>query len=131
MLKITNKRDFLAGLMFFAFGAVAMALASNYRMGTPVRMGAGFFPMILTGILIALGLAIMASAVRSGEDARPQLAWRPLLVVPVVTAAFALLINTAGLFLSAAFVVVGSRFARPGHPWMETLILALGTTIVV
>ena len=128
---ISNKRDFLAGLMFAGIGAVAMAIATNYRMGTPVRMGAGFFPMILTGILILLGLIIMVSALRSREETLPQVAWRPLIVIPVSVVVFAFLINIGGLFLSTAAVIVASRLARPGHPWMETILLAVGTTIVV
>ena len=131
MLKIDNKRDFLAGLMFIGVGLAALIVAFGYRMGTPVRMGAGFFPVMLTGLLIVLGLIIMVSALRSDEETAPRLAWRPLIIVPVVVAAFAWGINTAGLLLSAAFVVVGSRLARPGYSWTETLILAVGTAIIV
>jgi len=128
--RITNKRDFLAGLMFTTVGVAALAIASTYRMGTPVRMGPGFFPIVLTGLLVLLGVAIMASAVRSGEVASPRLVWRPLVVVTGVVALFAFLINTAGLALTTVVVLVASRLARPGYPWMETLALAVATTIV-
>ena len=130
MPKITNKRDFLAGLMFAGVGAVALAIASTYRIGTPVRMGPGFFPIILTGLLILLGTSIMASALKSGEVALPRLVWRPLLVVTGVVAVFAFLVNTAGLALTTMIVLIASRLARPGYPWAETLVLAIAATIV-
>ncbi len=57
MLRITNKRDFLAGLMFIAIGVAALVSGRDLRMGTAVRMGAGFFPFVLTGVLILLGLS--------------------------------------------------------------------------
>ena len=40
MGRIANKRDVLAGLMFVGIGLGALAVATGYRMGTPVRMGA-------------------------------------------------------------------------------------------
>lgn len=128
MLKITNKRDVLAGLMFIAIGVAALVAAKDLRMGSAVRMGAGFFPIVLTGILILLGLVIAASGLRSSEETGVRLAWRPLVVIPVAVAVFALLINSAGLAVTTALIVVLSRLARPGHAWPETALLALGVT---
>ena len=129
MLKITNKRDFLAGVMFVAVGVAAMVAARDLRMGTPVRMGAGFFPFALTGLLILLGLVIMASGLRSEDETRVRFAWRPLILIPFAVAVFAFLINTAGLAITTVIIVVLSRLARPGHGWTETILLALGATI--
>ena len=115
MLKITNKRDFLAGVMFVVVGVAALVAARDLRMGTPVRMGAGFFPFTLTGLLILLGLVIMASGLRSQDETRVRFAWRPLIVIPAAVAVFAFLINTAGLAITTVVIVVLSRLARPGH----------------
>jgi Tripartite tricarboxylate transporter TctB family len=130
VLRIANKRDFLAGLMFVGFGVFAMIAAKDLRMGSAVRMGAGFFPYILTGILILLGLAIIVSALRSSEVTSPRLAWRPLLIIPATVALFAVLINNAGLVLTSLAIVILSRLARAGNPWGETLVLAVGAAIV-
>lgn len=46
-LKIWNRKDFYAGLLFLFFGVVAILEARNYAMGTAARMGAGYFPYIL------------------------------------------------------------------------------------
>ena len=129
MLKITNKRDVLAGLLFIAVGASALWIGKDLRMGTPVRMGAGFFPTILAGLMILLGLVTAASALRSADEATPRMMWRPLVVVAGSVALFAFLIDGAGLALTCLIMVVLSRLARPGHPWGETLLLALGTSI--
>lgn len=126
MAGVANKRDVLAGLMFAGLGAGALVIASGYRMGTPVRMGAGFFPVVLSALLMLLGLAIAAGGLRSGEAASPRLAWRPLLVITGSVALFAVMVEHAGLALTTAVIVGLSRMARPGHPWRETLWLALG-----
>jgi hypothetical protein len=130
MLRITNKRDFLAGLMFIAIGVAALVFGRDLRMGTAVRMGAGFFPFVLTGVLIVLGLVITASGIKSSAETHIRLSWRPLILIPAAVALFALLINTAGLAITTAAVIVVSRLVRPNYSWTETILLALGSAIV-
>jgi len=57
-MKITNGKDFWAGLMFIAFGLAFMIVARNYAMGNAVRMGPAYFPTVLGGMLAVLGAAI-------------------------------------------------------------------------
>jgi hypothetical protein len=57
-MKITNGKDFWAGAMFIAFGLAFMFVARNYAMGTSVRMGPAYFPMVLGGMLAILGAVI-------------------------------------------------------------------------
>jgi len=61
-MRITNGKDFWAGLMFIAFGLSFMIVANNYAMGTSVRMGPAYFPTVLGGILAVLGAAIFLRA---------------------------------------------------------------------
>jgi len=127
---IGNRRDVLSGLMLMGFGATALAIARNYRMGTAFRMGPGYFPVMLSGLLIAIGLAVMLSAFWSSREALPKIAWRPLLVVTAATVLFGLLIDNAGLLLATLLMVLASRLARPGYPWAETVILAAALSAI-
>ena len=61
-MKITNGKDFWAGLMFIAFGLGFMIVSTNYAMGTAVRMGPAYFPTVLGGILAVLGAVIFFRA---------------------------------------------------------------------
>jgi hypothetical protein len=58
-MKITNGKDFWAGLMFIAFGLAFMIVARDYSMGTAVRMGPAYFPMVLGGIQAVLGAIVL------------------------------------------------------------------------
>jgi hypothetical protein len=58
-MKITNGKDFWAGLMFIAFGLAFMFVAQNYAMGNAVRMGPAYFPTVLGGMLTVLGAAVL------------------------------------------------------------------------
>jgi len=120
-----DKTEFLSGLLLIGFGSGALLIARNYRMGTAFRMGPGYFPVVLALLLIAIGIVVALSAFRSGEGKVPRVAWRPLFVVTGATALFGLIINGAGLLLTTLALVVASRLARPGYPWLETAILSV------
>ena len=73
-LKITSSKDFWAGLMFIVFGLAFWYIAAkNYAMGNAVRMGPAYFPVVLGGILAALGAVIFAQAfvVKSSDPSTP------------------------------------------------------------
>ena len=62
-MKITNGKDFWAGIMFIAFGLAFMIVAQkNYAMGNAVRMGPAYFPTVLGGLLAVLGAAVFLRA---------------------------------------------------------------------
>jgi hypothetical protein len=67
-LKVTNGKDFWAGLMFIAFGLAFMWVSGNYAMGTSVRMGPAYFPTVLGGLLAILGAVVLFRAFVSKID---------------------------------------------------------------
>jgi hypothetical protein len=122
---IGNKQEFLSGLTLIGFGIAGLVIARNYPMGTAFRMGPGYFPMVLSGLLIAIGLVVAGGALQSGQGAMSGIAWRPLIVVTAATVLFGLLIDRAGLLLATLIMALASRLARPGYPWGETVLLAV------
>ena len=69
-MHIKSPKDFWAGLMFIGCGlfAVAWSLA-HYQMGSAVRMGPGYFPVVLGGLLAVLGAAVFAESLLVPPDA--------------------------------------------------------------
>jgi hypothetical protein len=122
---VRNKRDFLAGLLLVFFGSGALFVARNYRIGTTFRMGPGYFPIVLASLLIVIGISVAIISFRSNEVRMPKVAWRPLIIVSAAIVLFGLIINSAGLALSTFAMVIASRVARPGYPWIETVILGV------
>ncbi len=59
-MTIRAPKDFWSGIMFLAFAAVALLTARGYSLGTAGRMGPGYFPMLLGGVLGGLGLVLVA-----------------------------------------------------------------------
>ena len=123
-MRIQDKKEFLAGLTLVGFGLAALLIARNYRMGTAFRMGPGYFPVMLSILLMGIGTLVAGLALRSGSVTLPKLAWRPTLIVTAAIVLFGLLINGTGLLLTTLILVGASRLARPGYAWVETAILS-------
>src|SRR5216684_3108885 len=58
-MRIRAPKDFWSGVMFCGFAAVAILAARGYSLGTAGKMGPGYFPLVLGGVLIEpLGLVL-------------------------------------------------------------------------
>lgn len=77
-MRINSEKDFWSGLMFIGFGLAFMLIAAGppafvvdlgkqagltiaygYRMGSAMRMGPGYFPAVLGGLLALLGAIVL------------------------------------------------------------------------
>lgn len=98
-------KDFLSGLMFIAFGLLALYFGQKLALGTTVRMGPGYVPRMLSYILLALGGLICVVALVAGSEAVERPKWKPITMVTLGIVCFALLFERAGL-LPALVVLV-------------------------
>lgn len=130
-MKIKSPRDFWAGLMFIAFGAFAVVVSMlNYQMGTAVRMGPGYFPTVLGGILAVLGLFVLfESLVVEGEKVA-RFYFRPLVFIVIANLAFAYLLKPLGVMLSIAVLVFVSAFGGHEFNWKEVALLSVAMVIM-
>jgi hypothetical protein len=108
---IRNPKDFLSGLMFLAFGGGAIFLGQDYEVGKAIRMGPGYFPLVLGGLLCIVGAAcVLRSLVLQGSHIG-KLAFKPLLLVVVSTLVFGVLLRNAGLVAALAVSILLSALA--------------------
>ena len=96
-LEFRGNRDFWAGLMFFAFGIVAIFVARDYPFGRLLRMGSGYFPTLMGAILVLFGIYIMAKGLRRGEKIQGNWSVRALIVLPLMIILFGVLYRSCGL----------------------------------
>ncbi len=123
LTRLLKNKDFWAGMMFIGFGVAAMCIARGYRFGSAMRMGPGFFPTILGGILVAFGVCIMAVGLRSGEKIQERLSIRALLLLPLALILFGLLMQWAGFIPALVALVFISAASGKGFRFMEILML--------
>ena len=90
-MKIKSQKDFFSGLMFMCVGAAFGWGASNYTIGSGARMGPGYFPLMLSFLLVVMGgviafKAVVAEAVDG--DKIGSFAWKPLFFIILANVVF-------------------------------------------
>jgi len=128
-LVLLKNKDFWAGMMLVGIGAAAMFIARDYRFGSALRMGPGFFPAILSGILIAFGVCIMAVGLRSGEKIQDRLSLRALVLLPLSLLLFGILMERAGFIPAMVVLVFVSAAAGREFRFVEVLLLTVTLTV--
>jgi hypothetical protein len=111
MSHVLQKKDFWAGVLYIAFGAAAFWIGRDYPMGTAGRMGAGYFPSVLSVILILIGLLSATRAFAQEGEAVSSIAWKPLAFVVGSMTLFGFLLQTAGLVIALIVIILVSAVA--------------------
>jgi hypothetical protein len=123
-MHIRNQKDFWAGLLFAAFGLFFSGFGSQYTFGTGARMGPGYFPTVLGVLLIVLGVAIALAALspKAEEHHVATFDWRTIALVLGSVVLFGALLNSGGLIIALAAVVMVSSYASHEFGWKAALI---------
>lgn len=112
-------------MLFLFFGGVAAWVARDYPMGSAVRMGPGYFPMILGVLLALLGLAacVRGLGIKGGRIESMRL--RPLLLILGSVGIFAIAIENAGIIVSTMLTVSVAAAASPESRPREVVFLVI------
>jgi len=129
-LKLPNSKDFWSGLMLIAIGAAAVFIARDYPFGTALRMGAGFFPVVLGVVLVLFGLYFAARGLRGGAQIEGNWSPRALIVLPLAFVAFGILMDHAGFVPAMLALMVGSAAAGTEFRIGEVLSLSVLLTVI-
>ncbi len=127
--ELRKNRDFWAGMMLIGIGAAAIFIARGYRFGSALRMGPGFFPTILSGILIVFGVCITAVGLRSGEKIQGSVSLRALVLLPFSLVLFGILMDLAGFIPALAALVFVSAASGREFKFIEVLTLTALLTL--
>jgi hypothetical protein len=124
-IELRNNKDFWAGLMLIAIGAASIFIARGYPFGSTMRMGPGYFPSLLGGILALFGIYVLIIGVRRDDKITVHCSTRALIVLPLSLVAFGLLMNYAGFIPAMAVLIFGSACAGQDFKFVEVLLLTV------
>ena len=127
-LKLSNNKDVWAGMMLIAIGAAAMVIARSYPFGTALRMGPGYFPIILGALLTLFGLFILARALRRGEAIAGSSSLRALIILPLSLVLFGVLMEHGGFVPAMIVLIFGSATASTELKLLEALLFSVALT---
>jgi hypothetical protein len=125
--------DILAGLIFVAFGLAFAITSLGYELGTPLRMGPGYFPLVLGGVLVLLGLLVMGKGFVSGSGAEERFGrvpWRALFLLVVAVLFFGLTVRGLGLVPATAVTALLTALASYRTGILAAVAIAAGLTVL-
>ena len=140
-MKIGHQKDFWGGTLFAVIGLLfaliargfpGLAFMPGYSMGTPARMGPGFFPFYLGVLLFLLGLVIAIGGIRGKpgpETAVEKFHWGPILYVLGSVVMFGLLLKPIGMLLAGLLLVIVASLGS--HEFKLKPVLILGVILAV
>ncbi|WP_050527071.1 tripartite tricarboxylate transporter TctB family protein [Pseudorhodobacter aquimaris] len=122
--------DLAGGAILAAIGLfIVIYAAVHYDMGSVRRMGPGFFPAMLGGVLAVLGLVIAVPAwMRAGQET--PIAWKDALAVLVALLVFAAGVERGGLVPVTVATVLIASIAAPDRRLGWRVLLAVVVTLL-
>jgi hypothetical protein len=131
MIRIRNPQDFGAAVVFFLIGGTGLFFANDLAFGTTARMGPGYFPTLLSVLILLIGVIVGVKALSVDGPAIGRIPLRAIAVIVLCVVGFGYLIERLGLAITAAALVLVAGYARRGASLKETIPLALGMSIFV
>ncbi len=124
-----NPKDFGSGLIFLIVGCVGVAIARNYPLGAADKMGPGYFPTALGGLLALNGAALLVRAFLRSGTGLTAVSWRGILLSLVALLLFGVLLKTAGLPIAVLILILVSAAASTEFRVWPSLALAVGLCV--
>jgi hypothetical protein len=112
-------------LLFLFFGGVAAWIARDYPMGSTMRMGPGYFPLVLGVLLALLGIAACIRGLAIKGARVENVRFRPLLLILGAVGVFAIAIESAGIIISTILTVAMAAAASPESRSREVILLVV------
>ena len=125
-------QDGTAGAAIALGGLIGFIIVRDYPVGSLSEFGPGFMPWVATIGMIALGSAMVVRALAAGVRIDFTIVvGRPLILVPLGMAAFALGLEPFGLALSSALAVLITSFASSESSLTERLLAAVVLSVLI
>ena len=126
MVRVKSPQDLGAGVVFILIGIAGVLFGSDLPMGTTARMGPGYFPALLSGLIILIGLITGARGLAVDGPPIEPIYYRPLAFILGAIVVSGYLLNGVGLALTAIVVTVLAALARRDANIGESLLLGAG-----
>jgi hypothetical protein len=127
-VKLPESKDFWSGVMLIAIGAAAVVLARDYPFGTALRMGAGFFPIVLGAALVLFGVYFVVRGIRSADLIVGNWSLRALIILPLAFVLFGVLMEYAGFIPALLALIIVSAAAGTEFRIGEVVALSVVLT---
>ena len=124
-------KDVLAGSIFIALGVAFAAGSLAYDIGTPVRMGPGYVPLVLGLVLAGLGVLVIVKGFIAGEgEPIGEVDWRAVVLITAALLFFGVTVRGLGVVGALFGASLLAALARSQTSIREALVIAVGLTVL-
>lgn len=121
---VRNPKDVLGGLLFIGLAVVFWWQSQKLNLGSSVRMGPGYFPMLLSSLLGIIGLLVLASGLRVQGEMPRGFSWRGLGVLTAAIVFFGIALEPLGFAPALAVTVFVTSLASHGFRPVTAVVIA-------
>ena len=124
-----NLKDLAAGALFVAIGAFfALDALFNLRIGQAFSMGPGYFPLVLGGGLVGLGLVIALLGIGKTTEPIGPVPWRGIALVIGAIIYFAATVRGLGMVLALGGATLMAALATGRMSWRAASLVSIVIT---
>ena len=116
-------KDFLAGLLMIVISCAAFYMALDYPFGSTLRMGPGYFPRVLAGILFTFGVYVLIRGLRLPERIKGRWGWRALAYMCAALAVFGFMMDHVGYIPALIVLFFVSSYGGNEFKLKEVVLL--------
>jgi len=127
-IPLSNNKQFLSGIMFLFIGAGSIYIARDYPMGTALRMGPGYFPIVLGGIIGLFGIYELIRGILKPEAMKGNWSLRALIILPLSAVLFGIIMEHGGFIPAMVVLIYVSAASSNEFKFWEVTALAIGLT---
>ena len=115
-------------------GVVYLLTTLQYRVGSPSHPGAGFYPLVVAGLLLLSSIGAYLEVIRTdafrSESAMPwgKHLWRPLSIFLAI-AVYIIVLPYAGCIFGGMIVIFVALQAIGGIRWYSKIIITIGIAV--
>jgi hypothetical protein len=123
------RKDLGAGAVFIGFGLAFAVTASSYEVGSGLRMGPGYFPLVLGCLLVLLGIAIAAKGFLAPETGEfGPVPWRAAVLLVAAILFFGFTVRGLGIVPALLVSVLLATLAARGIRVLPALVITVSLT---
>ena len=129
MFRVKSPQDFGSAIVFLLIGLAGLYFGKDLTYGTAGRMGPGYFPYLLSWVIIGIGVfvGLMSLSIEGPPIEPPQ--FRPAFFVLLSVIVFGYLMSYVGLAITGVVMTLIAAYARRQVNLFESLLLGIGLSI--
>jgi hypothetical protein len=134
--KLTNSvdlKEIFSGVLMIAIAAafawIILKPTGGLSLGSARAMGPGYFPLMVTALLVLLGLLLVAHGFARGTDDITLVPLRSILLVLLAPVAFALIVRPLGFIIAVASLVIIAAWSSMRMTLSWAIYTTIGMTI--